>query len=178
MPDSSFHRISDINDRWYKLFRDIYTISFPVYEQRDEKQQSAAFKDERYHLLVNTEGEMLRFFVAYWDFGSYVYIEHLAVNPQLRGQNIGSFMLRSFAEKVDKTVLLEIDPIVDSVSEKRFRFYEKLGYKLNPYRHTHPVYKEGYQPHELLVLSLGRLLSEEEYKLFNDDLVGVVMNIE
>ncbi|WP_029905313.1 N-acetyltransferase [Prevotella sp. 10(H)] len=175
MPENAFHRITDTEDRWYKPFWDIYTVSFPVYEQRDESQQLTAFNDERYYLLANIENDTLQFFVACWDFTDYVYIEHLAVNPDLRGKNIGSIMLDTFAKTVQKTVLLEIDPITDSISEKRFRFYEKLGYKLNPYKHAHPAYKEGYKPHELLVLSLNKTLTKEEYKQFENDLKHIVM---
>lgn len=35
-------------------------------------------------------------------------------------------------------VLLEIDPVVDAVSEARLGFYKKCGFLENPYPHVHP----------------------------------------
>lgn len=173
----SFYRITNAEDKWYKAFIAVYSVSFPVHEQRNEMQQLLAFDDKRYHLLITVKGDKLLSFVAYWDFDTYVYIEHLAVNPDCRGENIGSSMLNAFAKKVNKTVLLEIDPIENEIAEKRFRFYEKLGYKKNPYNHTHPPYNPVFKPHELIVLSLGKELGEDQYKLFYRDLVNIVMNV-
>jgi len=175
MKDISFYRITDKDDKWFIPFMDIFKVSFPIFEQRDPDQLSEALKDNRYHLILNIENNQLVSFIAYWDFNTYVYIEHLAVNPLLRGNSLGSIMLNAFARMVDKTVVLEIDPLKDEISKKRFRFYEKLGYKLNPYKHKHPPYKKGYQPHELLILTLNRPFTLEEYESFWDDLSNVVM---
>ena len=171
----SFYRISSSGDKWYKPFKEIYTVSFPIHEQRTEAQQQAAFADDHYHLLVLIESDNLLSFIAYWDFSDYVYIEHLAVNPQFRGQEIGSKMLIAFAEKVEKTVLLEIDPLVDDISKKRLRFYKKLGYMVNPYEHFHPAYNPDYLPHQLLLLSHDIELVQSQFDKFSDDLANIVM---
>jgi len=174
--DNSFYRIKSISDKWYKTFHKIYSVSFPVHEQRNEQQQISAFGKENYYLIIKTEGEKLLSFIAYWDFDDYVYIEHLAVNPQYRGANIGSNTLNSFAEIIGKTILLEIDPIIDDVSRKRLHFYEKLGYVLNPYEHSHPAYDINFKPHRLLVLSHGKGIDETQYLRFHKNLSEVVMN--
>ena len=116
-------------------------------------------------------------FIAYWEFDSYIYIEHLAVNPELRGNNIGSDTLNKLASLVDKVIILEIDPVKDDVSKKRLAFYEKLGYRVNPYQHFHPAYNKLYPPHELTVLSLNRNLETEEYHKFFKNLSEIVMKI-
>lgn len=171
-----FYRIFGTEDKCYESFAKIYTVSFPIFEQRDEEQQTAAFKDSRYHLLVTLENETVASFISYWDFETYVYIEHLAVNPSLRGKNIGSETLDAFAGFIGKTIILEIDPPVDNVSKKRLQFYERLGYKTNPYKHSHPAYKpQQYKPHELLVLSNPDSLDEEGYNTFFRDLRDIVM---
>lgn len=171
-----FHRITGKKDKYYTSFAEIYAVSFPIFEQRDEKQQLSAFQNEHYHLLAVIEDDTLVSFISYWDFDTYVYIEHLAVNPILRGRNAGSNTLIAFADFIEKTIILEIDPPVDEVSNKRLRFYEKLGYKTNPYQHFHPAYKpEHFPPHELLVLSNPAGLSEREYEQFFRDLTDIVM---
>jgi len=175
MTDKTFYRIKDSRDKWYKSFHEIYTVSFPIHEQREQFQQIAAFKDKRYHLIIKIDGDNLVSFIAYWDFKDYVYIEHLAVNPELRGRNKGSELLEDFAEMISKTIILEIDPPINDTAKKRLKFYEKLGYEINSYIHFHPAYKEELTPHELVVLSLNRKLTKDEYYDFYSDLCNIVM---
>ncbi|MDH6358374.1 GNAT family N-acetyltransferase [Parabacteroides sp. PF5-9] len=174
---NDFYRIVDTEDQFYPAFLDVYSCSFPLHEQRNAQQQKAAFEDYRYHLIVLIDGQTLCSFIAYWDFDDYVYIEHLAVNPLLRGQNRGSQMLSLFAQAVDKTIVLEIDPIIDEVSEKRFHFYEKLGYVRNPYIHDHPAYNPQFKPHRLIILSYPCLLEKPTYERFKSDLTSIVMKV-
>lgn len=176
MIDNRFHYIKNTGDSWYISFSSIYSVSFPVYEQRNTCQQNEAFRNPHYHLATLIENEEVASFISYWEFDDYIYIEHLAVNQKLRGKNIGSITLNDFAKTTKKTIILEIDPLIDDISEKRLHFYEKLGYKVNPYKHHHPSYDEQFPPHELLVLSLNKQLSKEQYEQFSEDLAKIVMN--
>jgi len=176
MLQNTFYRITGPEDKWYKSFSDIYAVSFPVHEQRSEKQQTEAFSNEHYHLLVKIENDKLVSFIACWDFEDYVYIEHLAVNPELRGKSMGSGTLNDFANLMKKIIVLEIDPLKDEISRKRLSFYERLGYELNSYIHFHPAYNPLFEPHELLVLSLNETLTSEQYDRFYKNLKEIVMN--
>lgn len=60
-------------------------------------------------------------FVGSWKIGDYFYIEHLAISPNLRGKGYGQKVLSGFCEQVSR-VILEIDPVIDEISEKRLRF--------------------------------------------------------
>ena len=118
--DSSQH---ELYDSWRKL----YTVSFPIFEQRTQEQQEKAFSCADYHLVGYSEGDMFVGFISYWEFGSYRYIEHFAVHQGLRGRGYGSEILNAFLRSTSKIVLLEIDPVVDSVSRARLRFYRKCA---------------------------------------------------
>lgn len=88
---------------------------------------------------------------------------------------VGTSVLAQLMEEVKKTVVLEIDPLVSEVAKKRLTFYQKLGFKLCPYKHLHPAYRKAYAPHELLVLSSGSVLPPALYERFKNDLSAVVM---
>ena len=49
--DSSQH---ELYDSWRKL----YTVSFPIFEQRTQEQQEKAFSCADYHLVGYSEGDM------------------------------------------------------------------------------------------------------------------------
>lgn len=174
---TSFYQIKNIEDKWYDDFYKIYSMSFPIYEQRDREQQIKAFNNEHYKLLCLIKDDLLLSFISCWDFDQYVYIEHLAVDKGYRGQNVGATTLSSFIDLVGKTIILEIDPIIDEISSKRLKFYQKIGFNKNEYKHTHPSYNKKYKPHELLILNTGEtLLSENLYDTFNTDLCNIVMS--
>ncbi len=175
MDEIFFSEVTNINDTWYPSFYAIYSTAFPVHEQRNRQQQIEAFSSKNYHLDVWIENGKLQSFIAYWEFDTFIYIEHFAVDKELRGQHIGSKTLISFAGNKKKVIILEIDPLIDEISRKRFSFYEKTGFRLNPFKHFHPPYRKEYPPHELLVLSYPESINEELYNEFYDKLSGTVM---
>lgn len=171
-----FHPINSCEHPLYQSFHKLYCTSFPIFEQRTVPQQAAAFQHKAYKLSAFTENNLFIGFIAYWEFDTYLYVEHFAISSELRGKGYGSKLLSRFIQSTDKIVLLEIDPITDSQSEARLRFYQKCGFYKNEYCHKHPAYRDEYQPHSLIVLTTQREISEDEYRQFNLDLNKTVMN--
>ena len=161
----------------YTAFRNIYDISFPIYEQRTVEQQQDAFSDSRYQLdcHIDPVNDLLLGFIAYWRFDSYTYVEHFAIHPNERGKGLGGLILKNLIEQESGRVLLEIDPVTDNVSAARLHFYQLHGFVENPYPHTHPAYRKGYPDHSLVVLSSGETIPDIEYKRFASDLNRVIM---
>lgn len=171
-------RLTSHNDKEYKLFEAIYSVSFPIFEQRTAEQQRQAFASPHYHLNgYLEEGEELIGFIAYWEFDAYVYVEHFAIKPGIRGRGYGGQIVNEVKERTKKRILLEIDPVVDERSAARLHFYELHGFTLNAYAHTHPAYRAGYEEHPLVVLTTNEAISNDEYLQFNRDLKEIVMNI-
>lgn len=168
--------IDSNNHRLYKAFREIYDQSFPLFEQRTESQQTKAFSSPHYRLKGYEEGEFLLGFISYWEFDRYIYIEHFAIHPAFRGKGLGQCILQKFIASVSRFVILEIDPIVDKVSEARLHFYQHCSFKENPYAHIHPPYRDGYTGHSLIVLSMPSELPVEIYEQFCMDLSKTIMN--
>lgn len=160
----------------YNPFKKLYSVSFPVFEQRTEMQQEKAFTYDNYHLIGYEENDTFVGFISYWVFDEYVYIEHFAISQELRGGGYGSAVLNDFIASTCKVVLLEIDPVTDEISEARLRFYKRCGFHENPYPHVHPPYRDGYKAHSLVVLTTKREITEDEYRIFNRELTDVVMD--
>lgn len=171
------YRVKSVTDGLYDGFLSIYSMSFPPFEQRNGNQHIYALSNEKYHLDCYVEGDNILAFIVWWDFDNYIYIEHFAVNALCRGMNIGTRVLSGFIENTDKLVLLEIDPLTDDISRKRYEFYKRLGFVSNPYDHYHPAYDNEYKPHKLIVLSSGREIAGDEYTIFYNDLKDIVMKV-
>lgn len=169
------HFIKTREDFLFEEFKSLYETSFPIFEQRTAAQQETAFQDEHYHLLAFEEGQEFVGFISYWQFATHCYVEHFAISSLLRGKGYGSRLLQSFVAASPTMVILEIDPVVDQVTEARLRFYKACHFVENAYEHHHPPYREGFQPHPLEVLSSGKALTDEEFSRFQSDLRHIVM---
>ena len=162
-------------DPLYPTFEQIYTASFPLFEQRTEEQQEQAFQSPNYHLVAYLKDNLFIGFISYWDFSTYVYIEHFAIHENFRGQGYGGLLLEDFNKRLNKIILLEIDPITDETSSKRLKFYKKCGFFENHYNHFHPPYRNTYRGHTLIILTTERQITEDEHIQFGFDLRNIVM---
>ncbi|GAA0068169.1 MAG: GNAT family N-acetyltransferase [Clostridium perfringens] len=169
-----FIRINSKDDKYFNDAIKIYETSFPIFEQRTIKNQIEVLEDKDYHSTIICENNSLIGLLFYWKYGKYTYIEHLAISPNLRGKNYGSKILKTFCED-NKYTILEIDNPIDEISIKRLKFYSKIGFKLQNFEHIHPPYRNGYEGHNLKIMSFNRDLSKEEYDEFNVFLKTKVM---
>lgn len=149
---------------------ELYLASFPAYERWGEDAFRRAVQDPAYRtkLAVDEKGGLMAL-LYYWVYDDTVYVEFLAVNPLLRGQNIGTRLIEKLiAENPGKRLLLEIDPPIDEISIRRLHFYERLGFVPNEYEHIHPSYisGDGAHPHLLVVLTHGSAISYAEFMEF------------
>lgn len=146
---------------------DLYDKSFPWYENRSRDSHMKAMDDNEFYtdVAVDDNGNLLAL-LFYWIHGNILFGEHVAVNPEVRGQNLGSRLLQKWiADNPGKIVLLEIDPPEDDISIRRLRFYERLGFVMNDIEYTHPSFYTGEKahPHCLMLLSHGKRLSDSDY---------------
>ncbi|WP_291649318.1 GNAT family N-acetyltransferase [Clostridium sp.] len=163
-----------IHDSIWEEIWELYNSSFPIFERRILSNQIDAIKNDRFNCKTYFEDETLVGILFYWEYKNYKYIEHFAINEYLRGKKYGSKILQDFCDD-NKTIILEIDPIVDEISKRRLMFYENIGFKLNNIVHIHPPYRKGYKGHNLKVLSYKRKLDLLEYNEFNKFLQDEVM---
>lgn len=152
---------------WEQVWR-LYTDSFPVYERRRISSHSRACEDGQFNTCIAIDNGNLLALLFYWKYDNYIYIEHIAVLPELRGKNIGSELLTEFIRlNQGKKLILEIDPPIDDISKRRLSFYEKVGFLDTGYSYIHPSFtKSGGQEHELHILSYPEVITEEEFGQF------------
>lgn len=69
----------------------LYVGSFPPVERRAFANVKVLLEKDNvpFHIIAATEGDELVGFLSYWDFGTFRYIEHFAVDVKKRGNGIG-----------------------------------------------------------------------------------------
>lgn len=150
--------------RWQALW-ELYEESFPEAERRKKEDHLRACADARFHPLSAWEGNQLIGLMFFWEWDAFRYLEHLAINPALRGQGNGSRMLRYLRDS-EHTIILEVDPLINELSVRRLQFYEQAGYTLTPYRFVHLPYRLDAKAQELLILSYPSMLTKEKHNSF------------
>lgn len=165
-------RVTRTDDPLYAEAMKLYSISFPLHEQREACSQAAILGQDAYHFDVVCDNGDFVGEILYWDIGGMLYVEHFCVLPARRNQHYGQKILEAFRHE---RLLLEIDPPVDALSIRRKHFYERCGFVENPYPHVHPAYHRGNAGHALVVMSTSGQLSAAEYEKFYRFLQDVVM---
>lgn len=148
----------------------IYESSFPPDEKREINQ--SLFDKKDYSLLAAVEDEVIGF-ISFWDLGTFVFIEHLAVQKELRNQGIGSKMFGDFMNTY-KNIILEVEKPQTEQQYLRIKFYEQFGFKLNTHPYTQPSYGEGKSSVPLYLLSYPRALSADEFTNVRKKLYSIV----
>lgn len=152
----------------------LYANSFPLHEQRKPDAQMKIMEHPEYWYNLIYDADKFVGILLCWETEGFIYMEHFCIFPEMRGKKYGQKTLELLSRR-GKTVILKIDLPVDEISFRRRAFYERAGYKANPYEHTHPPYRENLSGHRLVVMPFPKQLSEPEYEEFNRYLKTWVM---
>ena len=170
----TFERINSHEHHYFEDAFKLYQSSFPIFEQRLKNDQIEVLSDNNYHFnLIMFENEFSGILLT-WKTENFIYIEHLAISSEKRGQNIGTFILYYLKSEIDRPIILEIDPPDDSISIKRKIFYEKAGFIESFFTHKHPPYQLGWQAHTLKIMSYPSI-SDDIYLNFKNYLDNHIM---
>lgn len=146
----------------------LYENSFPYKECRSLEDNLRALEDPRFRADGIWHDERLVGILYHWHWRDGIrYIEHLAMSPELRGQNMGSQALAAFCSATKGTIL-EIDPPVDEISIRRLHFYQRLGFIENPQEYLHPSFRNPFETHKLVLMSRPCPLTNKEVRDFAD----------
>ncbi len=149
-----------------EAFEDVWSLyqqSFPLEERRSSEEQQRIFRSENYTLKVYTGRSFLPGFMSYWEFDDFVFIEHFALNSEVRSRGYGRKILGDFLASACKTVILEIEPVADEITGRRLNFYESLSFKENAFDHRQLPFHKGLEELPLMIMSYPEKISESMY---------------
>lgn len=153
----------------YNQFDAVYhimEISFPVDEHRPYEEQKALLDRSEYQIYVMNEekSENVMAFLAVWDLGPIIFVEHFAVNSQYRNGGIGTKMLQEMKSMAGKTLCLEVELPEEELAKRRIEFYERNGFYLNEYPYMQPSLSEGQAEIPLFIMTTKRKVDEREFQ--------------
>ncbi|EOS56052.1 GNAT family N-acetyltransferase [Paenibacillus barengoltzii] len=143
---------------------EIMSASFPEIEYRTKSGQMELLRHPEYRLITESDekGRVVAF-LAVWDFPAFQFIEHLAVDPAVRGGGIGKRLVEKCLKTSAKLTVLEVELPENHVACRRIRFYERLGFHLNDFNYVQPPLRPGRAELPLKMMSYPKPLTEEEF---------------
>ena len=113
------------------------------------------------------DGEFVGFF-NFWTFERFVFGEHFAIDPKMRGQNIGSEMVKTFVSKINLPVVLEVEMPKDAQSIRRIDFYERLDFKVLSHNYAQPYYDGSGKLLPMLLMSNNYHFADKHFSLIKN----------
>ncbi len=154
-----------VTEKRFDLVYEKMTAAFPYEERRDILDQKECLNNKFFKFLEISDEETEVGFIALWVFPEFVFIEHIAIDEEKRAGGYGSKAIELLKESYEKTIILEAEAPETEQQIKRIRFYERLGFKINPYDYEQPSYHGG-DGVPLKILSFPQLIDQKEFDLF------------
>lgn len=149
----SLRKITDAEDKDFQKLMELYQEAFPEEERRDLAQLGAMLQAEQRMSFnaVECNGSLAGLFV-YWDFGTFYYLEHLAVYPDMRNKKIGQQVLDWIKGNLQGLRLLEVERAETEMAIRRVHYYERNGYRVLDDAYMQPPYRQGGEDYPLWLM--------------------------
>ena len=151
----------------------LYETSFPPNERRTRDDHLRALQDADFVPLGAVENGRLLADIFLWKTDGFVYLEHFAVQPELRSHGTGGKILEQLLD-TQQLFLLEIEPPEDPLTCRRKRFYERHGLQAQLYAHVQLPFQGG-GPIVPLVIMADRAISPAQCRTFQQYLLDRVV---
>ena len=152
-------------DNFFKLMRE----SFPSVERRSYEDQKKLLCKDSYNIIVGKdEKENIIAIMAVWEFNRFNFIEHFAVDSKMRGNGMGTSILKNYLNKCDKPIFLEVELPENDNSIRRIEFYKRLGFHLNNFEYLQPPLQKQHDFLRLKVMSYPRSVDNMEFTGFRN----------
>lgn len=146
-------------DKLYALIKS----AFPSDEYREYDEQRKLFDVSEYSVYALKDGEKIAAIIAFWSFNDFAYIEHFAVDEKHRNKGLGAKLLKEFADKIDKQIILEVELPNTETAKRRIGFYERNGFFLNNYPYVQPAFSKNKKPLPLLIMTSNSPVDNQKF---------------
>lgn len=157
---------------------EIYQEAFPEDERRNIEKQEEILNKTKYKFLAITKNEEPVALLGDWKFNTFFFVEHIAVDKTRRGEGIGTSIFQNYLKDKNQIIVLEVERPTDKESERRIKFYEQLGFKLNKYNYIQPPYGAEKNPVPMYIMSYPREINLDEYKQIRKEIHLEVYNMK
>ncbi|OCW94175.1 hypothetical protein A9168_08080 [Macellibacteroides sp. HH-ZS] len=145
MTNSSLIVCKFLPDSNKELLRQVeltYNDAFPLVERREFEDVVYLVRvEKRFNLELIMHSDKYVGFITWWDFGSFVYVEHFAIDAKHRNGGYGGRALALFIQQSQRRIVLEVEPPSDRIKIGRISFYKRNGFHYHSFPYKQPPYR-------------------------------------
>ncbi len=158
-------QFTDLSQSDHQRFaKDLFESAFPD-EERPPFGELKHRNKNKFHFMVatndNDDGDEPVGILTYWTFDDLVYVEHFAIDEDLRNQGLGKAVFLNFLSQQTDQVVLEVEHPHDEVSDNRVEFYSSMGLFSNPQDYLQPSYHGDQVTVPMIIMSKYELDDDE-----------------
>ena len=162
----------------FTSFFNLMEKSFPSIERRSREDQKNLFKENSYKVFGHKDSyDNVIAFIAIWEFEKFIFIEHFAVDSKLRGNGLGSHMIKELLEECKKPIFLEVEEPENDLAARRIKFYKRLGFNLNHFEYFQPPLQKQHELLPLKVMSYPSKVNGEKFNKFKKQVYNKVYKV-
>ena len=158
-----FRKIKDFEfDEFYGVLEE----AFPFVERKTRDKLFEDFlKHENFYpcFIFDCDNKKVGI-ISYWDFGDFIFAEHLAIFKNLRNKTLGTQAFSEFLKSFNIPIIFEVEKPYDETSERRIDFYNRMGVVFNDFCYFQPSYHNGDDKVPMLIASYPNSLSKQNYE--------------
>ncbi|MCM1021548.1 MAG: GNAT family N-acetyltransferase [Muribaculum sp.] len=151
---------------YYSSAEQLWMEAFPEYERRETmaQRQNVDF-NSRFHFILVVNGDEPCGMFTYWDFDRFIYCEHFAISPLVRGKGIGAEVLKQIQQSAAKPLVLEVELPHNYDSKRRIQFYQRNGFVLwDKSKYIQPPYRKTDKPLSMMLMSTTGLNEQSDFE--------------
>lgn len=163
-------------DKVFEILRD----SFPADEYRTYDEQKKLLNNPLYtvYVLPHSEYDDIMAFITVWQFEDFAYVEHFAVGPRYRNQNLGSKIINKVVGMLSCPICLEVELPTTDNAKRRIEFYKRNGFFFNHYTYVQPPFSRDKNPIPLAIMTSGGSIEKAEFEKIKAVLYKEVYKVE
>lgn len=170
---------SPISSSEFEQFMALMVLSFPKEERRTKEAFLELCNAEaKYKIYALFKGNELIAFFTIWEFESFSFGDHFAVNPSFRSGGIGTQLLKQIEENCRLPLVLEVELPDGEIEKRRLNFYLRNGFKENKQDYLLPPMQEGCVAVPMRILSFPELLCDGEFDKVKSIIYKKVYNVD
>lgn len=147
-------KIENVYDHVFEEVFHLYTSAFPSYLRRTwSGLEMLLNKKPAFKCIAIMHRKEFAGLLHYWTFEKFIFIEHFAIQPNLRNKGLGSKVLKKFLGTIDLPVVIETELPRNLISSKRIHFYERQGFFVTSNFYMQPPYEGSQVMISMLIMS-------------------------
>ncbi|NLR94151.1 MULTISPECIES: GNAT family N-acetyltransferase [Flammeovirga] len=167
-----------ITDGNFDRLWEIYTSSFPLDEQRSQKDILQLISHGQLQFKGIEIDNNIVGLIAFRVLDKFVYIEYLAIAEEARGNGFGKKIMSYFTQMYKHyCIILEVEAPSNELQKKRISFYEQCDFHYNATHFVQPPLQKNGREVDMRLMSWPIKIEDTGFDMVKETLLNSVYNL-